>query len=145
MVDKISDAIDIKYYSLCGFIDLCKAFDILDHNILLGKLECYGIRGTALMWFKSYLHNRSQFAVYNGHNSIKLPVACGVPQGSILGPLIFLIYINDIANVKDILQPILFADDTYLFTFHRFLKIMVKLVHRELELTNTYLNLINSH
>jgi len=63
-IDKISVAIDNKYYSLGVFIDLSKAFDTLDHDILLGKLEYYGKRGTALMWFKSYLQNRSQFVAY---------------------------------------------------------------------------------
>jgi len=99
MVDKISDAIDNKYYSLGVFIDLSQAFDTLYHNILLGKLEYYGIRDMALMWFKSYLQNCSQFVAYNGHNSFKLPLTCGVPQG----PLLFLSYINDIANISDIL------------------------------------------
>jgi len=106
--------------------------------MLLGKLEYYCIRGTALMWFKSYLQNRSQFVAYNGHNSIKLPLTCGLPQGSIYGPLLFLIYINDIANISDILQLILFADDTNLFAFHRDQNTLVQLVNRELELINTY-------
>jgi len=88
----------------------------------------------ALMWFKSYLKNRSQFVAYNGHNSIKLPITCGVPQGSILGPLLFLVYINDIVSISDILQLILFADDTNLFAFHRNLNTLVQLVNRELEL-----------
>jgi len=81
MVDKISDVIDNTYYSLGVFIDLSKAFDTLDHNIFLGKLEYYGIRDTASMWIKSYLQNRSQCVAYNSHNSIKLPIKCGVPQG----------------------------------------------------------------
>jgi len=138
MVDKISDEIEQVYYSLGVFVDLSKAFDALDDNILLGKLKYYGIRGMALMWFKSYLQNRSQFVAYNGHNSIKLPITCGVPQSSILGPLLFLIYVNDIANISDILQRNLFADDTNLFAFHRNLNTLIQLVNRELELLNTY-------
>jgi len=69
-----------------------------------------------LMWFKSYLSNQ-QFVAYNGHNSIKLPITCEVPEGLILGPLLFLIYINDIANVSNILRMILLADDTKYFRF----------------------------
>jgi len=80
MVDKISDIIDIKYYSLGVFIDLSKAFDTLDHNILLDKLEYYGICGPVSMWFKSYFQNRSQIVAYNGHNSFKLPSTCELPH-----------------------------------------------------------------
>jgi len=94
------------------------------------------------MWFKSYLKNHSQFVAYNGHNSIKLPMTCGLPQGSILGPLLFRIYTNDIANISDILQLILFADDTNLFAFHRDLNTLVQLVNLELELINTYFKVI---
>jgi len=83
------------------------------------------------MWFKSYLQNRSQFVAYNGHNSVELTITCGVPKGSILGPLLFLIYINNIANISDIIQLISFADDTNLFSFHRDLITLVQLVNRE--------------
>jgi len=91
----------------------------------------------ALMWFKSCLQIRSQFVAYNGQYSIRLPITCGVPQGSILGPLLCLIYINDIAKISDILQMILFAYNTNLFAFHRNLITLFPLVNRELELLNT--------
>ena len=100
-------------------MDLSKAFDTLDHDILLYKLNTYGIRGIAHSWFKSYLSDRNQFVVFKSHYSQKLPIACGVPQGSILGPLLFLIYINDIVNTSSVLSYILFADDTNLFFSHK--------------------------
>ena len=91
------------------------SFDTVNHDILLQKLYHYGIRGGALKWFQSYLSDRYQYVTYNGTESTKLNIKCGVPQGSILGPLLFLIYINDLANVCKYMMPLLFADDTNLF------------------------------
>ena len=96
------------------FIDFKKAFDTVDHGILLSKLEHYGIRGPALQWLKSYISNRQQFAHVNGKNSTIQNITCGVPQGSVLGPLLFLIYTNDIGNSTES-KIRLFADDTNSF------------------------------
>ena len=109
-------------------MDLSKAFDTLNHEILLYKLNYYGIRGITLSWFKSYLSHRSQFVVCNNCSSPKLPITCGVPQGSILGPLLFLIYINDIINSSSKLSYILFADDTNIFLSHENLNILILLI-----------------
>ena len=97
------------------FIDLSKAFDTVNHEILLAKLQHYGIRGTPLKQFESYLSGREQFVNLNG-SSYKL-AKCGVLQGSVLGPLLFLICINDICNVSSALDILLFADDTSIFFF----------------------------
>ena len=97
--------------SLLLLIDFSKAFDLVEHSILLNKLENYGIRGVALKWVESYLSNRMQFVSINGVESSKKHMKYGVPQGSILGPLLFIIYINDIPNVAKIAQFILYADD----------------------------------
>lgn len=94
------------------FLDLSKAFDCLNHEILLKKLSHYGIRGVPLKWFKSYLLNRKQFTSYNSVNSTMLSITTGVPQGSILGPLLFILYVNDIVSTSNHVSFILFADDT---------------------------------
>jgi len=115
VVDKLSEAIDKRNISIGVFLDLSKAFDTIKHDILLNKLNHYGIRGTALEWFRSYLTGRSHLVTYLKARSDLAPILFGVPQGSILGPLLFLIYINDINNCTDKLLFYLFADDTTVF------------------------------
>ena len=94
------------------FLDLKKALDTVDHEILLRKLEYYGVESTAIEWFRSYLSNRQQVCYVDGVTSSLEYVTCGVPQGSILGPLLFLVYVNDIAKCLDYGVARLFADDT---------------------------------
>ena len=97
----------------CGiFVDLQKAFDMVEHDILLTKLEHYGVRGLANDWFKSYLSDRKQFVSINGHDSNLASVLYGVPQGSVLGPLLFLIYINDLNQAIKFCKVHDFADLT---------------------------------
>ena len=115
IVDKIPEALQNKQFELGVFLYLSKAFDTVYHEILRPKLQCYGVRGLANDWIKSYLSNRSQYVYYNNTSSTKLTITCGVPQYSILGPLLFLLYISDIANISDIIFSILFADDTTVF------------------------------
>lgn len=95
------------------FIDLCKAFDSINHEILLTKLkDQFGIINTELKWFESYLTNRKQVCFVNGQTSSQNKIMCGIPQGSILGPLLFLLYINDLTDYLEKTTPHLYADDT---------------------------------
>ena len=110
-----------------------KAFDTIDHTLLINKLRYYGIRGTACEWLKSYLSHRKQLVNCNNTYSDLLEVICGVPQGSILGPKLFILYINDICNISKILDFIIFADDTNIFCTGDNLQEICKIMSSELE------------
>ena len=113
LIENIEKAIDNKMFVCSVFVDLQKAFDIVDHNILLHKLSHYGIRDAANCWFSSYLsNNRKQFVTINGFDSEIQRFQYGVPQGSVLGPLVFLIHINDLHNAIKFSQSFHFANDT---------------------------------
>lgn len=112
-------SLENKETTLSVFLDLSKAFDTIDHNILLKKLEFYGVRGLPLKWFTTYLNNRKQFVQYNKSRSETLNINCGVPQGSVLGPLLFIIYTNDLPNCLTKTKSILFADDTTIYASSR--------------------------
>ena len=96
LINRLITSLENDQYVLGIYLDFSKAFDTVDHVILLKKLAHYGIRGTALKWFESYLNNREQYVTYNGISSSKQRIKCGIPQGSKLGPLLFFIYINDL-------------------------------------------------
>jgi len=109
----VSNAFEKKHHVIAVFCDLRKAFDTVDHSILFKKLQKMGVKGAELKWFQSYLSNRKQYVCVNGKNSAMKTIKIGVPQGSILGPLLFLIYINDLP-LASLLYSLLFADDTTL-------------------------------
>ena len=115
----------------------------MDHNILLTKLDHYGIRGTALDWFKSYLMDRKQYVLANGSNSSYLNVTRGVPQGSVLGPLLFLLYIIDLPRSSSKLVFYLFADDTNIYFEAENPNLLQQIVNKELKKLKCGLMLIN--
>ena len=133
LVDKINTAVEKNETTIAIFLDLSKAFDTIDHNILLYKLEHYGFRGIVLDWFKNYLSNRKQYVSYNSCDSDLKDIICGVPQGSILGPLLFILYVNDITNSSNVLDFILFADDTTIDYSHKDIESQISLINDELK------------
>ena len=115
LVDNLIAEIDMYNVPTNIYIDLSKAFDTLDHSILLSKLNYYGVTGCSYDLLSSYLTDISQYVEFSGHKSDTLPISTGVPQGSVLGPLLFLIYINDLPLVSNIFDMLMYADDTTLY------------------------------
>ena len=137
-VNQIIEAFSQGKYTLGVFLDLSKTFDTVNHNILLEKLKAYGIQPENLKWFRSYLSNRKQFILYDDFKKEVKIVKCGVPQGSILGPLLFLVFVNDLSNSTKVLDPVLFADDTNLFCSDSNIRTLFETANQELSQINDW-------
>ena len=131
LTDNLKMKIDSNEAICSIFLDLSKAFDTVNHQILLQKLYRYGIRGVPLQWFKSYLESRTQYVEVENAKSNPLSIQCGVLQGSTLGPLLFLIYINDMPNCLEKANIRTFADDTTLFYSSISLQDLEKTINEE--------------
>jgi len=118
VVDQIYQHLDNRDMVLGIYLDLQKAFDTVDHDILLAKLANFGIRGIVYNWFKDYIYDRKQYVCISCTNSECGKITCGVPRGSVLGPFLFLSYVNDIGSSLPTTSIKLFADDTNLFIFN---------------------------
>ena len=141
MTETIKESIDNGTFGCGVFVDLQTAFDTVNHTILLQKLEHYSVRGNVLNWFSSYLCNRKQYASVNGATSNQLIITCGVPQGSVLGPLLF-IYINDLPTVSRCLSFCLFADDLNIYFNSGDLFTLQKVMNWELKKVKKWLDAI---
>ena len=138
--DKCYTTLNDREIMLSVFLDFSKAFDTIDHSILIKKLELYGIRGNVNNWFKSYLTNRKQYVLINNSTSNESSIKLGVPQGSILGPLLFLIYINDMHRSSSLSHFIHFADDSTVLLKGKDINELTNRTNCELEKIETWLN-----
>uniref|UniRef100_A0A8C7Y996 Reverse transcriptase domain-containing protein n=1 Tax=Oryzias sinensis TaxID=183150 RepID=A0A8C7Y996_9TELE len=133
VIENITNAIDNKKNVIWVFIDIKKSFHTINHGMLMNKLERYGIRWLVLDWIRSYLRNRKQFVKVEGACSQCLDIVCGVPQGSVLGPILFILYINDSFQVSKKLRLVLFADDTNVCCDGDNLQQLIEIVKKEME------------
>ena len=136
LVDKITKSIDSGDIVINLFVDLRKAFDTVSHSILVKKLHAYGKRSIILELCASYLQNRTQLVTYDGEKSETKHITCGVPQGSILGPLFFIAYMDDIFHASKNLFNILYTDDISILLSGSNLQKLVCEMNTELELTS---------
>ena len=132
------DNINDHQYTALLFLDLKKAFNTVNHEILINKMDHYGIRGTAKTLFTYFLTKRNQYVSINNASSKTKPINCGVPQGSVLGPLLFTLYINDICKSTSC-DPRLFADDTCLILQDKHLSALSTKINNELNAINKWI------
>ena len=140
LTDDILFGINNKKYTIAAFTDLRKAFDTVSHDILGNKLHTFGFHNNIIAWLKDYLSNRKQRCKVSGITSDYLDITCGVPQGSILGPMLFLLYINDINNTLNLCKTKLYADDTVVYATHNSEPQCHELLSRDLEILLEWFN-----
>ena len=139
LTDQIKHSFEKHHFTPGIFIDLLKTFDTVVDHILSKKLNQYRVKGSNIRFFKSYFSNCKQYISFNNKCSTFKNITCGVPQGFILGPLLFLIYLNDLPNVSKLLDPIMFADETNLFFSHHDIKTLFHTVNNALWKTRQWL------